>query len=116
MATIEKLNAEEHAPGSAGEALAMSNGRMALRIWNEGKTEKKDLHASDHETLGYVIDGTAILHSEDGPLHLTKGDSWRVPKGVAHGYEIPTSFRAVEVTSPPARSTSLGASNATSIN
>ncbi|NNU16937.1 cupin domain-containing protein [Parvularcula sp. ZS-1/3] len=116
MATIEKLNASEHHPGSHGEALAMTNGDMAMRVWNEGKVEKSDLHASDYETIGYVIDGTAILHSEEGPLHLTKGDSWRVPKGVMHGYEIETSFRAVEVTSPPARGAALGATNATSVN
>ncbi|MCQ8184505.1 cupin domain-containing protein [Parvularcula maris] len=108
MSGIEKLNANEHKPGSHGEALAMSNGDMALRIWFEGKTDKKDLHASDYETIGYVIEGEAKLHSEGETLHLTQGDSWRVPKGEMHAYEIEDSFRAVEVTSPPARGAALG--------
>lgn len=116
MADIEKLNANQHQPGSHGEALAMSNGDMAMRVWNEGPVEKKDEHAADYETIGYVIDGEAVLHSGDKELHLTAGDSWRVPKGVKHGYEIKESFRAVEVTSPPARGAALGATNATSVN
>jgi mannose-6-phosphate isomerase-like protein (cupin superfamily) len=112
MAKIEKLNAEQHQPGSHGEALAMSNGDMALRVWFESKVEKKDLHASDYETIGYVIDGEAMLHSENDTLHLTRGDSWRVPKGEKHAYEITDSFRAVEVTSPPARGAGLGGNDA----
>lgn len=103
MPEIEKLNAEDHAPGPKGEALAIGGDDMALRVWNEGPVEKKELHASDHETLGFVIGGEAVLHGEDKSLHLMPGDSWRVPKGVMHGYEIPQNFRAVEVTSPPAR-------------
>lgn len=116
MATIEKLNANEHQPGSHGEALAMTNGEMAMRVWNEGPVQNKGEHASDYETIGYVIDGEAKLHSGDETLHLTKGDSWRVPKGVNHAYEIDESFQAVEVTSPPARGAALGGTNATSVN
>ena len=106
--TIEKMNAGEAQAGSHGEALLMQNAQMALREWNEGPTNKTDDHAQDYETLGYVIDGEAKLHSGETTLHLTKGDSWRVPKGVMHHYEVEESFRAVEVTSPPARGAALG--------
>jgi mannose-6-phosphate isomerase-like protein (cupin superfamily) len=116
MAGIEKLNANEFQPGTHGEALGIANEAMALRVWNEGPVDKRDLHASDYETLGYVIDGEAILHSGDETLHLTTGDSWRIPKGVEHAYEIKNSFRAVEVTSPPARGQALGGADAGSIN
>jgi quercetin dioxygenase-like cupin family protein len=108
MAEIEKMNANEFQPGPQGQALGISNDKMALRVWNEGKVEKNDLHAHEYEVLGYVIDGEAVLHSEGKELHLTRGDSWRVPGGVKHAYEIEESFRAVEVSSPPARGAALG--------
>jgi quercetin dioxygenase-like cupin family protein len=112
---IQKLNAGEAQPGSHGEALMIRGANMALREWNEGPNQmlnqnKKENsaqgggdHAQDYDTLGYVIDGEARLCSGDETWHLTKGDSWFVPKGALHRYEIETSFRAVEVTSPPAR-------------
>ena len=106
--TIEKLNAEGAEPGPQGQALMIEGDGMALRLWNEGKTTDKDEHASDYETLGYVIEGEAVLTSGDTTLHLTRGDSWRVPKGVMHAYRIEESFRAVEATSPPARGAALG--------
>ncbi|MEE4212397.1 MAG: cupin domain-containing protein [Parvularcula sp.] len=109
MAEIEKMNANAFEPGPQGQALGIMNDTMALRVWNEGKVEKKSEHAHDYEVLGYVIDGEAILHSEGKTVHLTRGDSWRVPGGVKHAYEIEESFRAVEVSSPPARGASLGA-------
>ncbi|MBB4657796.1 cupin domain-containing protein [Parvularcula dongshanensis] len=109
---IEKLNAEDATPGSHGEAQMMAGAGMALREWNEGKTTGKDDHAQDYETLGYVIAGEAKLCSGDETLHLTQGDSWRVPKGVMHHYEVEESFRAVEVTSPPARGQALGGMSA----
>ena len=33
---------------------------------------------------------------------LEKGDSWTVPKGASHTYNIVETFTAVEATSPPA--------------
>ncbi|GGY53549.1 cupin domain-containing protein [Parvularcula lutaonensis] len=115
MAQIEKLNANEHQPSSHGEALAMSNGEMAMRVWNEGPVGNKGEHASGYETIGYVIDGEAKLHSDGTTIHLTKGDSWRVPKGVKHCYEIEESFHAIEVTSPPARSAARDGAHKTSV-
>lgn len=113
MAEIRKINAGDAQPGSHGEALMISAGNMALREWNEGPNQGTGKgsgssqgggdHAQDYDTLGYVIDGEARLCSGDETWLLTKGDSWVVPKGAMHRYEIDTSFRAVEVTSPPAR-------------
>ncbi|ADM09904.1 hypothetical protein PB2503_09254 [Parvularcula bermudensis HTCC2503] len=108
MAGITKLNAEDAVPGPQGQALAVEGEGVALRVWNEGPVEKADDHASDYETLGYVISGEAELKSGNDTLHLTPGDSWRVPKGVPHRYVIKTAFSAIEATSPPARGTSLG--------
>lgn len=105
---VQKMNAEDAFPGPHGEAQMMEGDGMALRLWNEGPQQKTDDHAQDYETLGYVIDGEARLHSGDETIHLTKGDSWRVPKGAMHHYEIDERFSAVEVTSPPARGAALG--------
>lgn len=109
---ISKLNAADAAPGPSGQALHIGTADMALRTWREGPVDKTDEHASDHETLGYVIDGEAELISGDTVLHLTSGDSWRVPKGTMHRYRIAESFHAVEVTAPPARGAPLGGHSA----
>ena len=113
---IQHLPAGAAHPGSHGEAQMIQGANMALREWNEGPNQQKGKnssqgggdHASDYDTLGYVIDGQAELRSGDQSWLLTKGDSWFVPKGAMHRYVIEEGFRAVEVTSPPARGQALG--------
>lgn len=107
---IQYLSAADAQPGSHGEAQAIQGASMALRVWNEGPNVKKGGgdHASDYDTVGYVIDGQAELRSGEQSWLLTKGDSWFVPKGAMHHYHIEESFQAVEATSPPARGQALG--------
>ncbi|MDP9461049.1 MAG: cupin domain-containing protein, partial [Actinomycetota bacterium] len=52
---------------------------------------------------GYVISGRARLRAGEQTLELGPGDSWVVPAGLTHTYEIVEAFTAVEATSPPAR-------------
>lgn len=116
MADIQHMPAGDAHPGSHGEAQLIQSANMAMRVWNEGPNQTKSVtagqgggdHASDYDTLGYVIDGQCELRQGDQSWLLTKGDSWFVPKGAMHRYEIQEGFRAVEVTSPPARGQALG--------
>ena len=110
---IQHMPAGEAQPGSHGEAQMIGGAGMALREWNEGPNQdKSDDHAQDYDTLGYVVDGQAELCCGDKTWLLSKGDSWFVPKGAKHRYVINESFRAVEVTSPPARGQALGGHSA----
>ena len=56
----------------------------------------------DYEVVGYVIQGCAKLEIEGQSLWLEAGDSWVVPKGSTHRYEILEPFTAIEATAPPA--------------
>ena len=51
--------------------------------------------------MGYVIKGRAELHLEGQTLLLNPGDSWVVPKGAEHAYEIFETFTAIEANAPP---------------
>ncbi len=53
--------------------------------------------------VGYVIEGCAKLEIEGQVIWLEAGDSWVVPKGSTHRYEIMEPFTAVEATTPPAQ-------------
>jgi quercetin dioxygenase-like cupin family protein len=52
--------------------------------------------------VGFVISGTAELEIEGQTVSLVAGDSWLVPEGASHRYNILERFTAVEATSPPA--------------
>jgi quercetin dioxygenase-like cupin family protein len=100
--TIMKIDSAHAPTGKMGERhLAMSKS-MGMRLWNEEPTELKPAIRRDYETIGYVISGSAELHSEGQLVTLKSGDSWVVPKGAEHSYRILDTFTAVEVTHPPA--------------
>ncbi|HEX5830421.1 MAG TPA: cupin domain-containing protein, partial [Gemmatimonadaceae bacterium] len=52
-------------------------------------------------TVGYVLDGRARLEVEGQMVLLEPGNSWVVPKGAEHSYEILETFTAIEATHPP---------------
>ena len=101
--TISKQPASETPTGEKGQFLLAAGGNVALRLWDEGPVHGKTPHGHAYETVGYVIEGRATLISGDTRLALEPGDSWHVPSGVEHVYEVETGFKAVEATSPPAR-------------
>lgn len=103
--TVKKVSSQASPEGEMGQAYLVSGTHVALRLWDEkpGDTEDKRSHARDYETVGYVLGGSATLHVEGQTVTLEKGDSWLVPKGAKHRYEVTSHFRAVEATAPPAR-------------
>jgi quercetin dioxygenase-like cupin family protein len=74
-----------------------------MRLWEEepGDAGEADV-ARDYEVIGFVLQGRAELHTEGQTVKLAPGDSYVVPRGARHHYRVLESFRAVEVTSPPA--------------
>jgi quercetin dioxygenase-like cupin family protein len=101
---ISKLARTETEDGKKGETQLIASDAVALRAWDEGPTDKSQDHAHDYEVLGYAIEGEAELVSGDERLTLRPGDSWHVAPNTPHHYEVKAHFRAVEASSPPARS------------
>jgi quercetin dioxygenase-like cupin family protein len=101
--TIKKIDSEHSPHGDMGQKYLASGKSISMRLWeNEEPTENKPPRSRDYETVGYVISGRAELQLDGQTIRLEPGDSWVVPKGAEHTYQILESFTAVEATSPPA--------------
>lgn len=102
--TIKKVDSRHSPVGDRGQKYLASGVTIAMRLWeNESPRSDKDDNVNPYETVGYVIDGRAKLHSEGQTILLQPGDSWVLPEGARHRYEILEPFTAVEATHPPAR-------------
>jgi quercetin dioxygenase-like cupin family protein len=102
--TVTKVDSSHSPHGRLGQTYLASGKRVSLRLWDHltNSTHKEDT-VRDYETVGYVVNGHAKLHIEGQVITLNPGDSWVVPEGAHHHYEISDSFTAVEATSPPAQ-------------
>lgn len=101
---VDKITVTSASSGEMGQRYLASGSRVALRLWSEQPTSSgKPQVAREYETVGYVISGRARLVTGDEALDLGPGDSWVVPSGVEHTYEIVEELTAVEATAPPAR-------------
>jgi quercetin dioxygenase-like cupin family protein len=100
---VDKVGQEQAQSGGMGQRYLASGESVSMRLWeNEQPGELKPEAARDYETVGFVISGRAELRLEGATIPLSAGDSWTVPKGAKHTYEILEPFTAVEATSPPA--------------
>lgn len=101
--TITKIDSSHSPKGEMGQKYLASGVGIAMRLWEATEPEQEmEQHTRSYETVGYVIEGRAKLHSEGQTVILEPGDSWVVPKGARHRYEILESFTAIEATHPPA--------------
>ena len=101
--SVKKVSSKESPKGEMGQKYLATGKAVSMRLWeDEGPGEPKPEEKRDYETVGYVVKGKAELHLEGQKVLLEKGDSWVVPKGASHTYEIKEAFTAVEATSPPA--------------
>ncbi len=73
-----------------------------MRLWNEEPHTPRPATQRAYETVGYVIKGKAKLHMGGQVIVLEEGNSWVVPQGESHFYEMLEHFEAVEATHPPA--------------
>ncbi|MFN8445901.1 MAG: cupin domain-containing protein [Caldilineaceae bacterium] len=101
--TITKIDSSHSPRGLMGQKYLASGIGIAMRLWDgvESGQPPEDT-TREYETVGYVISGRAKLHSEGQTVTLEPGNSWVVPKGARHHYEILEPFTAVEATHPPA--------------
>jgi len=99
--TITKVSSVHSPRGLMGQRYLASGTSVAMRLWDEGPGKGPET-ARQYETVGYVVSGRALLHLEGQVVRLDPGDSWVVPKGALHRYEIIEHFTAVEATHPPA--------------
>jgi quercetin dioxygenase-like cupin family protein len=101
--TVKKVSSKTSPKGEMGQKYLADGKSVSMRLWDsEDPSEPKPEARRDYETVGYVIGGRAELHLEGQMVLLEPGDSWLVPKGASHTYNILESFTAVEATSPPA--------------
>jgi quercetin dioxygenase-like cupin family protein len=101
--TVKKVDSKYSPRGPMGQKYLESGVHVAMRLWeNEQPGEAKPWTERDYETVGYVIQGRAELHTEGQMVLLEPGDAWVVPRGASHTYKILEPFTAVEATSPPA--------------
>lgn len=102
--SVKKVDAQFSPTGQMGQKYLASGKSVAMRLWeNEQPADAKPETQRDYETVGYVIQGKAELHLEGQTILLEPGQSWVVPKGASHTYNILESFTAIEATSPPAQ-------------
>lgn len=102
--TVTKIDSTYSPKGQLGQKYLASGKTISMRLWeNEQPHERKESTAREYETVGYVINGRAELLIEGQKILLEPGNSWVVPKGASHTYNILESFTAVEATSPPAQ-------------
>lgn len=101
--SVKKVNSGSSPKGEMGQKYLAMGKSVSMRLWEkEEPGEPKPEEKRDYETVGYVVKGKAELHLEGQKVLLEPGDSWLVPKGASHTYEIQETFTAVEATSPPA--------------
>jgi quercetin dioxygenase-like cupin family protein len=100
--TIKKVESVRSPKGDMGQKYLASGLGISMRLWESVDAgEEMEPRTRDYETVGYVMDGRAKLHSEGQTVILGPGDSWVVPKGAHHRYEVLAPFTAVEATHPP---------------
>lgn len=58
--------------------------------------------SQDYDVTGYVIEGQAKLHVDGKVIALNPGDSWVVPTGALHSYQILEPLTAIRTSHPPA--------------
>jgi quercetin dioxygenase-like cupin family protein len=100
--SVMKVSSQNSPRGEEGQKYLATGITLSMRMWEDQEPGgDKEPRARDYETVGYVISGRAELHTEGQVLILEPGDSWTVPRGATHTYNILESFTAVEVTHPP---------------
>lgn len=88
-------------------ARVMARGRrIELRLWERDPAGRRAYEPDDaHERVHYVQAGALIvLIGAEPPLEVHAGDSYVVPAGVGHSFEVLEPAVVVEAISPSDRS------------
>ena len=71
--SVQKVMSENSPNGEMGQKYLASGVNVAMRLWeNEEPTDDKETRKRDYETVGYVVEGKAELHSRRSEI-----DSWK---------------------------------------
>jgi quercetin dioxygenase-like cupin family protein len=101
--SVKKVTSEFSPRGEMGQKYLASGIHVSMRLWDSlPAAPPTPLTQREYEVVGYVMQGCAKLEIEGQSLWLEAGDSWVVPKGSKHRYEILEPFTAIEATAPPA--------------
>ena len=101
--SVKKVSSEHSPRGEIGQKYLADGKTVSMRLWEgEEPGEPKAEAWRDYETVGYVIEGRTELLLDGQKVLLEPGNSWLVPKGASHTYNILETFTAVEATGPPA--------------
>ena len=101
--SLKKIDSSASPTGEMGQTYLASGTSVAMRLWKESAGEGGQPHARDYETVGYVVSGRVEIHAGDDVISCGAGDSYLVPEGSKHRYQVVEGLVAVEATSPPAR-------------
>ena len=102
--TVKKVCARYSPQGAMGQRYLASGVSLSMRLWESEPTGQFDTRRQrQYETVGFVLHGRAELQLEGQMVLLEPGDSWVVPKGASHCYNVLERFTAVEATAPPAQ-------------
>ncbi|MFC6799134.1 MULTISPECIES: cupin domain-containing protein [unclassified Haladaptatus] len=86
--------------GTTFEVLAIGENSMVTKMhFKQGKDVPR--HSHDSEQSGYVVSGRYRLQFGEYDELLEAGDSYSIPGGVEHSYEILESGVVIDVFAPP---------------
>jgi mannose-6-phosphate isomerase-like protein (cupin superfamily) len=91
------------ATGEMGQDYLATGKQVALRRWEADACGFCEPRCRDYEAVGYLLEGDLVLDLDGELVTLKCGDSWLVPQGATHRYQVVTPIVAIEATSPPAR-------------
>jgi len=75
--------------------------RMMVTLTPFKKGQEVGTHAHPHEQAGYCIQGRFVLTIDGVSTVIEPDDSYVIPGGASHGYQVLEDSLAVEVFSPP---------------
>ena len=104
--TVIKVDLKTAPSGPMKGVKELASGKdLSLRSWDitaESDLSNQVMHSREYETAGVVLKGSAKLLLEGKPeVTLKEGDSYCVPAGARHKYEVVSlPFQAIEGCSP----------------
>ncbi|MDP6403214.1 MAG: cupin domain-containing protein [SAR202 cluster bacterium] len=86
--------------GDVGVRSLMEGERMVLLEVHYPAGTASPVHAHSHESLCYILEGTARATVGDETFTVNAGDVCRHPEGVLHGIEAIEDTTVIEIKSP----------------
>src|ERR1700685_176508 len=103
--SVTKVDSRFAPLGAMGQRYLASGVRLSMRIWTDelpASTSPSTHSRRGYETGGYVLKGHATLEIEGQTVDLQPGDSYVIPEGSLHKYNVLETFSTIAATAPPA--------------